>query len=69
VDAKTLAAMLGVTRARVLRRTYISIALIANNFDVKWVMAQPSDAMLGRPLRSSALASSSGTATPREPPP
>ncbi len=23
-----------------LRRTYISIALIANNFDVKWVMSQ-----------------------------
>ena len=23
-----------------LRRTYISIALVANNFDVKWVMSQ-----------------------------
>src|SRR3712207_7101648 len=23
-----------------LRRTYISIALLANNFDVKWVMSQ-----------------------------
>jgi integrase len=23
-----------------LRRTYISIALLANNFDVKWVMGQ-----------------------------
>jgi hypothetical protein len=23
-----------------LRRTYISLALVANNFDVKWVMGQ-----------------------------
>ena len=28
------------TTPHTLRRTYISIALIANNFDVKWVMAQ-----------------------------
>lgn len=28
------------TRPHTLRRTYISIALLANNFDVKWVMAQ-----------------------------
>lgn len=26
--------------AHSLRRTYISIALLANNFDVKWVMSQ-----------------------------
>ena len=28
------------TTPHTLRRTYISIALLANNFDVKWVMAQ-----------------------------
>ena len=28
------------TTPHTLRRTYISIALVANNFDVKWVMAQ-----------------------------
>ena len=28
------------TTPHTLRRTYISIALIANNFDVKWVMGQ-----------------------------
>ncbi len=28
------------TTSHTLRRTYISIALVANNFDVKWVMAQ-----------------------------
>jgi integrase len=27
-------------RPRAMRRTYISIALLANNFDVKWVMSQ-----------------------------
>jgi integrase len=26
--------------AHSLRRTYMSIALLANNFDVKWVMSQ-----------------------------
>ena len=28
------------TTPHTLRRTYISIALLANNFDVKWVMGQ-----------------------------
>jgi integrase len=28
------------TTPHTLRRTYISIALLANSFDVKWVMAQ-----------------------------
>jgi integrase len=28
------------TTPHTLRRTYISIALLANNFDVKWVMSQ-----------------------------
>ncbi|MHB1539463.1 MAG: tyrosine-type recombinase/integrase [Solirubrobacteraceae bacterium] len=28
------------TSPHTLRRTYISIALVANSFDVKWVMAQ-----------------------------
>ncbi len=28
------------TTPHTLRRTYISIALVANNFDVKWVMGQ-----------------------------
>jgi integrase len=28
------------TSPHALRRTYISIALLANNFDVKWVMGQ-----------------------------
>ena len=28
------------TTPHTLRRTYISIALVANNFDVKWVMSQ-----------------------------
>ena len=28
------------TSPHTLRRTYISIALLANGFDVKWVMAQ-----------------------------
>jgi len=28
------------TTPHTLRRTYISIALVANSFDVKWVMAQ-----------------------------
>jgi integrase len=28
------------TTPRSLRRTYISIALLANNFDIKWVMSQ-----------------------------
>src|ERR1700749_1628637 len=28
------------TTPHTMRRTYISIALLANNFDVKWVMSQ-----------------------------
>jgi integrase len=31
---------LPITTPHTLRRTYISIALLANSFDVKWVMAQ-----------------------------
>src|SRR3954451_14028538 len=39
LEAKGLPPLPAVT-PHTLRRTYISIALIANNFDVKWVMSQ-----------------------------